>query len=58
MVWISVKDELPKNDEYVLTYLPSTAKYMRINWYSTFTERWTEGDDGISHWMPLPEPPK
>lgn len=56
-VWISCKISLPENYEYVLTYLESSTKTIRVNWYSTLLQRWHEGDDGITHWMPLPEPP-
>lgn len=56
--WISVKDRLPEQDEYVLTYLDCSTKSIRVNWYSTHRLQWNEGDDGITHWMPLPLPPK
>lgn len=56
--WISVKDRLPENDEYVLTYCDCSTKSVRTNWYSTHRKAWHEGDDNITHWQPLPEDPK
>lgn len=58
--WIGVKDKLPKDDEYVLTY----------DGYSICTAcifYWEEGNPvwmsppappfEATHWMPLPKPP-
>lgn len=61
--WISVKDRLPEKDVEVLVYtrnrfvstldhedidyLEENGKFHRYN-----------GNQYISHWMPLPEPPK
>jgi Lar family restriction alleviation protein len=56
--WISVKDRLPENDEYVLTYCECSTKSVRSNWYSSSRKLWHEGDDNITHWMPLPDPPR
>lgn len=66
MEWISVKDGLPNQDEYVLLYdkylnltyegklLPSDFYYSDRGGYSKYI-----GEDcEITHWMPLPEPPK
>ena len=58
MEWISVKTCLPNNDEYVLTYCECSVKSVRSNWYMTNEKRWHEGDDGITHWQPLPLPPE
>lgn len=56
--WISVKDRLPKENDRVLTYSPNMASSdiggISIQW------GWcckTKVND-ITHWMPLPEPPK
>lgn len=55
--WISIKNRLPENGTYVITYIPCSVKYIRSNWYITDEERWHEGDDGITHWMELPDVP-
>jgi hypothetical protein len=51
--WISVKDQLPENNKEYLVYckhgvyidhfLPSLKSFV---------------NDGVTHWMPLPEPTK
>lgn len=67
MEWISVKDRLPDKNGDFLAYVPNekdntkerveTLYYMDIN-------NWFKGDYysrkvyGVTHWMPLPEPPK
>ncbi len=58
--WISVKDRLPETDCDVLAYrvgaggLPSWIEIARC-----FTDQRTRQWVGhVTHWMPLPEPPK
>ena len=74
MDWISVKDKLPELDQDVLLYDDwQTDKKgdMRVGHLSEYTTRktssgidhfcdWggTEFAFNITHWMPLPEPPK
>ena len=60
--WISVKDRLPVAKEVVLTYesafdsmsmafrLPGTEEFINVGDYYAL--------DAVTHWMPLPEPPK
>lgn len=57
--WISVKDKLPEDDEYVLIY-HNGSKAIKISWYSSFNEKWMMDYNNIhiTHWQPLPEPPK
>lgn len=58
--WISVKDRLPKYENPVLA---GNAELCFVNtaWYHVATRRW-ELPSGffceVTHWMPLPEPPK
>jgi hypothetical protein len=57
MEWIRVEDRLPKLFDKVLVY--SKREGVDVDWYTDlgyFTPGWKTGD--ISHWMPLPEPPK
>ena len=59
--WISVKDKLPSKQGFYLTFIPEMARVaLYYNGYD-----WIVDDDfyafgayEITHWMPLPEPPK
>lgn len=57
--WISVKDRLPEDGEYVLTYNEDDIGYeigMRYYIKGAFIAGCVNRD--VTHWMPLPEPPK
>ena len=70
--WISVKDKLPPHNHDVLVYRPDMAmKILVDNYYGYYGEddaEWHEGwakygkdihnNPLITHWMPLPQPPK
>lgn len=70
--WISVDERLPKYNTSVLVYRPTMAMPIVADtyygWYGEDDERWYEGwslygknlkgENVITHWMPLPEPPK
>lgn len=72
--WISVKDRLPDvNDNYIVTACDEDCPYGEGIWYDTvvvvaeyYKGSWTWCDNGleydlnglITHWMPLPQPPK
>lgn len=63
--WISVKDRLPEKDALYLIHAPSLDEkkpLITCAWYnpnlpgwSMLVECWLKA---ITHWMPLPEPPK
>jgi len=67
--WISMKDRLPEEDKQVLTYAIQsknihddgfpyqTGVYIRGRW---LTDHFCESSfiENVTHWMPLPEPPK
>ena len=67
--WISVKDRLPDNDDFVLVIVSGKAGNITLDnaielaqfsmdegW---ILEMWPEWEDPkVTHWMPLPEPPK
>ena len=55
--WISVKDRLPEKYEEVLVY---SAKYgVQVDWIADNTDYlWWNYGELVTHWMPLPEPPK
>lgn len=53
--WISIKDEIPIRYELVLVYCPKEVTKIRPCQFSN----WAGAEQiGITHWMPLPEPPK
>ena len=60
--WISVKDALPEDEQTVLTI--DTGREMQVCFYETAQKGVFQLFHGlvsvynITHWMPLPEPPK
>lgn len=55
--WISVKDRLPEEEVYVLVWETQGFAYCDM----LKSGAWNIGANNgaiISHWMPLPEPPK
>jgi hypothetical protein len=63
--WISVKDRLPENEVDVLTYngRGCSVSHMRRNIVDSHLSHWIQCEDNydydnITHWMPLPEPPR
>lgn len=71
--WISVEDRLPETDDPVLVwycnengdFYPTVGSYSK--WFDTDKMYWSTDLDGnemvyppvkITHWMPIPEPPK
>ena len=60
MDWISVKDRLPSEDGEYLTYNADDIGSDNFYYCDDFANgRWVTDLNGtISHWMPLPSPPK
>lgn len=63
--WISVKDRLPeKSDDYLVYYLKKyecgfETKWINVCSFITSHDGWqTDNTETITHWQPLPEPPK
>lgn len=61
--WISVKDRLPKPMESVLVSTNGAPTgCVSLAWIDPKTHKWADAWadylSGITHWMPLPEPPK
>ena len=62
--WISVKDELPEIGGYVVCiakrnpfsrFMPMVARIEKNGWVNPMTEQYISE---VTHWMPLPVPPK
>ena len=62
--WISVEEKLPENGGYVVCiakrnpfsrFMPMVARIEKNGWVNPITEQYISE---VTHWMPLPEPPK
>lgn len=62
--WISVKDMLPEDGEYVVCiakrnpfsrFMPMVARIEKNGWVNPITEQYISD---VTHWMPIPQPPK
>ena len=62
--WISVNDRLPEAGGYVVCiakrnpfsrFMPMVARIEKNGWVNPITEQYISE---VTHWMPLPEPPK
>lgn len=56
--WISVNDRMPEEGENVLTY--GARPFYDVFYINRLINK-ESGEwlyDGVTHWMPLPEPPK
>lgn len=67
--WISVKDRLPEEGDYVLGIVSGhngiikfTDAWMLVHYDADEKEWWADEYDiegcSVTHWMPIPEPPK
>lgn len=66
--WVSVKDRLPEEGEYVLCVLKGfnyggkiqVCKFVPADKFKDkpYFEHFRNGFPSVTHWMPLPEPPK
>lgn len=54
--WISVKDRLPEHYVSVLVFDPKEQIPYAIDFYTG--KYWGNRFDTVTHWMPLPSPPK
>lgn len=61
MEWISIEDRLPKAYEVVLV-LTTYNRHHEAHHHGEEVPRWEDclcqPLSGVTHWMPLPEPPK
>lgn len=65
MEWISTEERLPENGERVIAFSPqigvlSLCLHRNIDgkWKYTGWDKPVHESNKITHWMPLPEPPK
>lgn len=66
--WVSVEDRLPEEGEYVLCVLKGfnyggkiqVCKFVPADKFKDkpYFEHFRNGFPSVTHWMPLPEPPK
>ncbi len=64
--WISVKDRLPEDDQSVLMYEMGQTGLPLIGWFEVnadvpgfyIAHSFQNARVHVTHWMPLPEPPK
>ena len=54
MKWISVKDRLPDYDSHFLAFTKDGNMCVYFFWAT----EWDLTFNHVTHWMPLPEPPK
>lgn len=66
MKWISVKDKLPEEDQTVV-FVEKNGSFPCLGIYNTYNGigEWyipayddAASSEFVTHWMPLPEPPK
>jgi len=58
MEWISIKDKLPEINEEVLVMDRDFMDFAYYNSEGQWIDREFIDLDDVTHWMPLPEPPK
>lgn len=60
--WIPVEEWLPEKEEYVLCHSNKHGGYMFVGYRGYLSGEWVEGNSlhlkDVTHWMPLPEPPR
>ncbi len=57
--WVDVKDRLPKDSEYVLTYSKIYRLPVRVGFYSEESKMWYPSSlMYVTHWQKLPEKPE
>lgn len=55
--WISVEDRLPDENTHVFAYL-SDRGFQEVPYLVTKFDRYGFNISNVTHWQPLPEPPK
>ena len=58
-VWIPVTEQLPDEDTRVLVWLRvKLYDHTHMDTDRVHRNRWVRWGEDVTHWMPLPEPPK
>jgi len=57
MEWISVEEQMPEIGSYVFVYL-SERGFQEVPYVVTKFDKYGFNLSNVTHWMPLPEPPK
>jgi len=68
MKWISVKDELPNGEEFVLVSCEHGVTMAEYTTFKNGNDMWfavtrigsyedSQNAEKVTHWMPLPKPP-
>ena len=55
--WISVDDELPEENKWVLTYNGSSINLLMLAGNGGWYDHSVAKHRNVTHWMPLPAPP-
>ena len=57
--WISVEDRLPEESGHYCVMIKDATRSTEL-YYSNSDKTWFDNDEeyAVTHWMPLPEPPK
>lgn len=57
--WIPVEMELPKENEEVLAYNAKNEEVIACDYHHKMFHCWPEAfRESITHWMPMPHPPR
>lgn len=56
--WISVEDELPEENVWVLTFDGSSINLLMLAGNGGWYDHSVAPHRNVTHWMPLPAPPK
>lgn len=60
LVWISVDEHMPDDDQTVLVYAPKSSEPVWLAYHDGDIWRYIDGTEAheVTHWLPMPEGPK
>lgn len=56
--WVSVEERLPRDGQSVLVWCSSRMLTKHVSFSTFYKGKWSRRVKEVTHWMPLPEPPK